>query len=105
MISWIFQQYVWGAGFGLLTGYLWWGLPGHIEAIKDRKARRIRTEIDRIEGGFTSRLYMPNTPPPPPLRERLVERWDNWIDAWRDMEGPRTPEKVAEMAYQREIRR
>lgn len=104
-MSWILDQYLWGAGFGLLTGYIWWRLPDHINALKDRKARRIRAEIDRIEGGFTTRLYMPNTPPPLPLRERLVERWTNWIDDWRNMEGPLTPEKVAENAYRREIMR
>lgn len=100
MTSWIF-----GAGFGLSIGYVWWQLPVHIQMIKDRKARRTRAEIDRIEGGFAFRLYTPNVPPPPPWRERLVERWDNWINDWRNMEGPRTPEEVAERAYWREVRR
>lgn len=104
-MSWIFDQYMWGVGVGLLVGYIWWRLPVHLQMIKDRKARRIRADIDRIEGGFATRLYTPLQPYPPSWRERLVERFTSWRDDWRDSPCPRTPEQVAEMAYLREISR
>jgi hypothetical protein len=90
---------------GLLVGYLWWKLPSHVHLLRDRKARRIRADIDRIQGGFATRLYTPLLPPPLSFRERVVERFQALREDWRESPRPRTPEQVAEMAYQEAIRR
>jgi hypothetical protein len=94
-----------GALLGWLVAYSHWGLPQHVQQLRDRKARRIRAEIDRIEGGFALHLYTPIQAPPPSWRERFLEWCSAWRDDWNDGPSPRTPEKVAELAYLREIRR
>jgi hypothetical protein len=94
-----------GYASGLLSGYLCWKLPYQAQALRDRRARRIRAEIDRIEGGFALHLYTPIQAPPPSWRERFLEWCSAWRDDWNDGPSPRTPEKVAELAYLRELRR
>jgi hypothetical protein len=95
------MKFWWATGYlcGLLTSYLKWGLPVHVALLRDRKARKIRAEIDRIEGGFTTRLYTPLTAPPPSFRERVTDRFLQWCEDWRNLPQPLTPELVAEIAY------
>jgi hypothetical protein len=87
----------WGIVIGLSIGYIKWCL---VPAIKEAKARRIRHEIDRIRGGYVDRFYIPNQPPTPSLRERILEHWRVW---WPPVQ-PRTPEQVAEIAYRERAR-
>ena len=85
------MSYLWRAGVGLLIGYTWWKFPAQLQTIKDRRARRIRTEIDRIRGGISPDMFVPNTPPRPTWRMRLTEYWADFEVRTR----PRTPEQVA----------
>jgi len=87
----------WGIVIGLSVGYLIWCVR---PAIKEYLARRLRAEIDRIRGGYADRFYIPNRPPRPFLRERILEYWRQWLPPLE----PLTPEQVAENAYQRAIR-
>lgn len=87
---------LWGIVIGLSIGYLLWVVR---PSVKEYKARRVRTEVDRIRGGYADRFYIPNKPPAPSLRERILEHWQEWLPPAE----PRTPEQVAEMAYRRAI--
>lgn len=53
----------------------WW------RKLKDERARKVRTEIDRIRGGFSSTLYVPIQQQGLFLEERIIrylrQRWDN----------------------------
>lgn len=97
--------YAWGAGFGLLTGWIWWRLPDHLRTVQNKiQIWRERLpwnarEIARIEGAFIPDAYTPILAPPPPLRDRILEYWRQWKEETR----PRTPEEVALSAYRREI--
>ena len=86
----------WGIVIGLSIGYLIWCVR---PTIKEYRLRKIRTEIDRIRGGYADRLYVPNRPPTPSLRERILEHWRQW---WPPVQ-PLTPQQVAENAYRRAI--
>ena len=71
MGSWLVTGNLYGVMIGLLIGYLIWKFPAHRQMIQDRKLRKIRHEIDRIEGGISPNKYIPNSPPPPTPRMRL----------------------------------
>lgn len=89
---------LWGIVIGLCVGYLMWVLH---PAIKEAKARKVRAEVDRIRGAYASQFYIPNTPPPPFFRERILEYWRQWFPPVE----PRTPQQVAENAYRRALRK
>lgn len=94
-----------GVLVGLGFGYLWWKLPEHVRRFQTwRQTRaearpRIAAEIARIEGAFRLESFTPNSAPPPFLRERIIARWE---DFWMAT-TPRSPELVAQRAYEKEV--
>jgi hypothetical protein len=67
----------------------WW-------KIQERRLRKVRADIDRILGGISEHFYVPNQPPSPFLRMRILEYFRQWWDATT----PRTPEGVAFATYE-----
>lgn len=95
------MKFLWAYAIGMLTAYLWWRLPVHIQMYKEYRARKVRREVERIEGGISTVKYIPNTPPPPFVRMRILE----YCRRWWDETSPRTPEEVAYAVYQQRLRR
>ena len=91
-----------GIVIGTFVSYAWWRLPLHVDSLQQWRRRKVRTEVDRIRGGFTPRIYIPNTPPPMYLGERILEYLNRW---WEDFHDEiRTPEGVAEATYREMLR-
>lgn len=103
-------QYFKGIGIGVLVGFgfawLLWRLPVHLRTRTTRKYRRMIMDLKRIESMFTDWSWTPNARElrvkRVPLRDRIMEWWQVWIAEWRAVQ-PRTPEQVAEEAYQRAL--
>lgn len=100
-------QYYKGIGIGVLVGlgfgWLLWRLPSVLRTRHTRKLRKIVLDLHRIEAAFKG-----NSGPNPrelrvrrvPLRDRIMEWWQVWIAEWRASATPRTPEQVAQEAYE-----
>lgn len=92
---------LYGTLLGLGVGWLYWKFPAHYQEYKAWKQKfleqrpRIRAEIERIEGGFRLERFIPNTPPRPPLRERILAKVQEFVEDT----APRSPELVAQQAY------
>jgi hypothetical protein len=80
VILWWVDKVYWIV-LGLLVGYIWWRLPAHWSLFREWRARKVRTEVDRIQGGFSVNRYIPNRPPDLFIEERIIrfwrQRWDN----------------------------
>lgn len=85
---------------GITCGYLFCWIPMEVREFREYRARKVRAEIDRIQGAYSPYKYTPITPPPPSWRERILEYWQQFLEETE----PKTPELVAHMAYHREIR-
>lgn len=103
-------QYYKGIGIGVLVGvgfaWLTWRLPVHLRTRMTRKYRKMIMDTRRIQAMYTERNWTPNARElrvvRVPLRDRIVEWWQVWLADWRAVQ-PRTPEQVAEEAYQRAL--
>jgi hypothetical protein len=106
----LFQYYkgiMIGLTIGLGFGWLIWRLPVYLRTRHVRKLRRIVLDVRRIEAMFLNRRTVPNPRELRvrriPLRQRMTETWQVYQAEWRAATAPRTPEQVAEEAYQREL--
>lgn len=95
-----------GVNIGLTVGWLLWRLPTYLRTRRTRKLRRMVLDLRRIEDAFRGR----KGPNPRelrvmrvPLRERIMESRQVRQAAWRADTAARTPEQVAEEAYQRDL--
>lgn len=104
-------QYWKGVGIGVLVGFglawLRWRLPVHLRTRATRKYRKMVMDLRRIESMFTDWSWTPNARElrlrRVPLRDRIMESWQVWVYEWNAATAPRTPQQVAEEAYQRAL--
>lgn len=71
----------------------WW------RRVQEHRHRKIRADIDRILGGISETFYIPNQPPPPVLRMKILE----YCRQWWEGTTPRSPEEVALSTYMQSI--
>lgn len=71
----------------------WW-------KIRERRLRKARADIDRILGGISEHFYIPNQPPPPVLRMKILDNINQWWERQVEATTPRTPEDVALATYE-----
>ena len=98
-------------GQGILAGmglsFIWRKIREWIHRFRLRaqawmeRRPRVQAEIARIEGAFRLETFVPNAPPPLTFGERIRDRWDEF---W-SVTNVRTPEGVAQAAYERALAR
>ena len=99
-------QFIAGVGIGVAVGWLLWRLPIRLRTKRTRKLRRMVLDLRRIEDSFRGR----RGPNPRelrvvrvPLRDRIMESWQVWYAGWKADTAARTPEQVAQEAYERSL--
>lgn len=103
-------QYYKGIGIGVVVGlgfgWLFWRLPVRIRTRRTRKHRKTVLDLRRIESALRG-IQRPNPRElrvqRVPLRDRIMEWWQVWVAEWKASALPRTPEQVAQEAYEKEI--